>query len=209
MKYIKKIQYNSPVTLTYALLALAALGLGYLTKNKSTLLVFSVYRSHISDPLMYLRLFAHVAGHADLAHYFNNFLIIMLIGPMLEEKYGSRAILFMILLTAVVTGVINMAFFNTALLGASGVAFMFILLSSFVNLKTGRLPVTFILVLVIYIGREIIDGISISDNVSQLSHIAGGICGATLGFYLNRDVLFKAKTSKTPDETPAETDTMI
>jgi len=204
MKYIKKIQYNAPVTLTYALLALAALGLGYLTNNKSTLLVFSVYRGPVTDPLMYVRLFAHVAGHANLAHYINNFLIILLVGPILEEKYGSLKILFMILLTALVTGVINMAFFNTVLLGASGVAFMFILLGSFANLKTGRLPVTFILVLVIYIGREIVDGISLTDNVSQLSHIAGGVCGAALGFYLNRGVLFKDKANETPDAEPAE-----
>jgi len=207
LKHLKKIQYNAPVTLTFALVSLAALGLGYLTDSKSTLLVFSVYRSPINDPLMYIRLFAHVAGHANLTHYFNNFLIILLVGPMLEEKYGSRTVLFMILLAAVVTGVINMAFFNKILLGASGVVFMFILLSSFVNLKTGRLPVTFILVLVIFIGREVLEGITLTDNVSQLSHVAGGLCGAMLGFYLNRDVLFKIKANETPVDIPEATET--
>jgi len=191
MRIFKKIQYNAPVTLTFALIALAALGAGQLTNGGSTVMLFSVYRSPATDPLMYLRLFTHVIGHADITHYFNNFLIILLVGPMLEEKYGSRAFIFMILITAFVTGVINMAFFNMGLLGASGIVFMLILLSSFVNLKKGRLPVTFILVLIVFIGREVIDGIYLSDNVSRLSHIIGGFCGAMLGFILNKDVLFK------------------
>ena len=200
MKILKKIQYNAPVILTYALISLAALGLGRLTDFKSTRLIFSVYRSPFTDPLTYVRLFAYVAGHADVSHYLNNFLIILLIGPMLEEKYGSKNIIFMILITAAVTGVINMAFFNTALLGASGVVFAFILLSSFVNLKKGRLPVTLILILIVYIGREVLDGLTRADNVSQLGHIIGGFCGALLGFYLNRGVLFAGEIKEDENE---------
>ena len=190
MKFIKRIQYNSPVILTYALLSLAALGVGRLTGGESTRLIFSVYRGPLTDPLTYVRIFTYVIGHADLSHYLNNFLIILLIGPMLEKKYGSRDIIFMILITAAVTGAVNTAFFDTALLGASGIVFMFILLSSFVNLKKGRIPVTLILVMSVYIGREVIDGITLNDNISRFGHILGGLCGALLGFFLNRKELF-------------------
>jgi len=59
----------------------------------------------------------------------NNFLLILLLGPMLEEKYGSKRIAFMIAVTAVVTGVINILLFpRTALLGASGVVFILLIL---------------------------------------------------------------------------------
>ena len=48
--------------------------------------------------------------------------MILLLGPVLEERHGSGSLLVMIVITALVTGVINVAFLDTALLGASGSA---------------------------------------------------------------------------------------
>lgn len=183
MKGLKKIQYNSPVILTFALISLVALGLNYLTGGATNKLLFSVYRSSPLNPLTYLRMFTHVLGHANLSHYVGNFMLILMVGPMLEEKYGSSKMIFMILFTALITGLINIAFFgNVALLGASGIAFMFILLSSFVNIEKGRIPLTFILIAILYIGNEIITGVFTSDNISQLAHIIGGVCGCIFGW---------------------------
>ena len=183
MKGLKKIQYNSPVILTFALISLVALGLNYLTHGATNKLLFSVYRSSPLNPLTYLRMFTHVLGHANFSHYVGNFMLILMVGPMLEEKYGSSKMIFMILFTALITGLINIAFFgNVALLGASGIAFMFILLSSFVNIEKGRIPLTFILIAILYIGNEIITGVFTSDNLSQLAHIIGGVCGCIFGW---------------------------
>ena len=183
MKGLKKIQYNSPVILTFALISLVALGLNYLTHGAANKLLFSVYRSSPLNPLTYLRMFTHVLGHANFSHYVGNFMLILMVGPMLEEKYGSSKMIFMILFTALITGLINIAFFgNVALLGASGIAFMFILLSSFVNIEKGRIPLTFILIAILYIGNEIITGVFTSDNISQLAHIIGGVCGCIFGW---------------------------
>lgn len=183
MKGLKKIQYNSPVILTFALISLIALVLNYITHGVTNKLLFSVYRSSPLNPLTYLRMFTHVLGHANLSHYVSNFMLILMVGPMLEEKYGSSKMIFMILFTALITGIINITFFgNVALLGASGIAFMFILLSSFVNIERGRIPLTFILIAILYIGNEIITGVFTSDNISQLAHIIGGICGCIFGW---------------------------
>ncbi len=183
MKGLKKIQYNSPVILTFALISLVALGLNYLTGGATNKLLFSVYRSSPLNPLTYLRMFTHVLGHANFSHYVGNFMLILMVGPMLEEKYGSSKMIFMILFTALITGLINIAFFgNVALLGASGIAFMFILLSSFVNIEKGRIPLTFILIAILYIGNEIITGVFTSDNISQFAHIIGGVCGCIFGW---------------------------
>lgn len=181
----KKIQYNSPVILTFTLISLFALILGYLTQGVSTTLLFAVYRSSPKDPLTYVRLFTHVLGHASFDHYFNNIINILLIGPLLEEKYGSKNMLIMIITTALVTGILNVILFDTGLLGASGVVFMLILLSSFVNLSKGKIPFTLILVVIIFLGREIYSGIIFSDNISRITHVAGGICGAIMGYVLN------------------------
>ena len=52
----------------------------------------------------------------------------------------------MILVTALLTALLNAVFFNTGLLGASGIVFMLILLSSCANIRAGEIPLTLILV---------------------------------------------------------------
>ena len=112
---------------------------------------------------------------------------ILLLGPMLEEKYGSSALIKAILITAVVTAAVNCIFFpNVAICGASGVVFTFIILTSFTGFNTGEIPLTFILIAVIFIGQQIYDGIFVKDNISQLSHILGGIVGGVIGYQWNR-----------------------
>ena len=85
-------QYNSPVILTFFLLSLGVLFLGQYTGGWTTTHLFSVYRSSLKDPLFYIRLFGHVLGHSGYSHYMNNMLLLLLVGPGLEEKYGSRIV---------------------------------------------------------------------------------------------------------------------
>ena len=115
-------------------------------------------------------------------------MLILVVGPLLEEKYGSANILFVILATALVTGIVNFIFFPyTQLLGASGVVFALILLSSFAGFEEGKIPFTFILVAVIYIGEQVYQGIFVQDNISNLTHIVGGGVGSALGFVMNKN----------------------
>jgi len=188
-KLFAKVQYNSPVVLTYTLLCFVVLLLNMLTRGWTNNYLFSVYSGSLKDPLFYVRMLGHIFGHANFEHFFNNFIIILLAGPMLEEKYGSKNMIAMGLITALVTGIIHVLIADTRLLGASGVGFTMILLSSFVNLKRGRIPVTLLLCVVVFIGREVANGIMVADNVSRLTHILGGLCGAVFGFYVNKDKL--------------------
>ncbi|MGN0666727.1 MAG: rhomboid family intramembrane serine protease [Huintestinicola sp.] len=183
---LPRLSYNSPVILTYAIIAFAALILDLITGGKTNMLLFSVYRAPLSDPLFYFRLFGHVIGHSGIDHFVGNFMIILLVGPMLEEKYGSKKLLLMILFTALITGLINVIFFPTGLLGASGIAFMLILLSSFANNSSGQLPLTFVFVALFYLGGEILDGLFVQDNISQMAHIIGGGCGCVFGWAISR-----------------------
>jgi membrane associated rhomboid family serine protease len=127
-------------------------------------------------------LFTHVIGHADWDHLISNFSFILLLGPILEENYGSVSLVIMIALTALVTGILNVMLFPSALLGASGVVFMMILLASFTNFNKGEIPLTFILVLIIYLGREIFNSFA-ADNISEFAHIVGGFVGSLFGFF--------------------------
>ena len=184
---LPKITYNSPVILSFTLTALAATIAGLVTGGGASMLLFSVYRAPLTDPLFYLRLFTHILGHADLSHFLGNFTIILLVGPMLEEKYGAKRLMLMIAFTALATGLINVIFFpGTALLGASGIVFMMILLSSFANSGSGEIPLTLIFVAVLYLGTEIVNGIFAQDNISQMAHIIGGACGCCFGWIIGR-----------------------
>ena len=127
----------------------------------------------------------HVLGHASYAHYLSNMLLLLLVGPQVEEKYGHSPTFWCIVITAVVTGIVQVIVFpTTALLGASGVVFMMIVLSSFTEMNKEGIPITLILVVVLYLGGELVDGLFNHDNVSQLTHIVGGICGLVFGFTL-------------------------
>ena len=125
-----QLQYNSPLILTFFLLSLAVFFLGQWTNGWTTMHLFCVYRSSLKDPLFYVRLFGHVLGHASWDHFLNNMLLLLVIGPPMEEKYGSVPLLEGIVFTALVSGVLQCALFpRTALLGASGIVFMLIMLA--------------------------------------------------------------------------------
>lgn len=183
-----KISFNSPVVLSFTAICFIALVLNWITKGYTNNLLFSVYHSSLTQPLTYLRFFGHIAGHANWNHFIGNITLLLVIGPLLEEKYGSLNILFVILSTALVTGIVNYIFFpNIQLLGASGVVFAFILLSPITSFKEGTIPLTLILVAVIYIGGQIYDCIFVNDNVANLTHILGGMVGASLGIIMNKN----------------------
>ena len=182
-----KIKFNSPVVLGFALLCVAALILGSLTGGYTDRLLFMTYHSPLSDPLTYVRFFTHALGHSGWQHLIGNLSYILLLGPMLEEKYGGKRLLTVIAAAALATGLVNYIFFpNVALCGASGVVFAFILLTPFTNFKNGEIPVTFILVALIYIGQQVYQGLFVQDNISNMAHIVGGIVGAIFGFALRR-----------------------
>ena len=182
-----RLSFNAPATLSFVGLCVAVQLLSLLTGGRSTRAVFSVYRASLLDPLTYVRCVAHVLGHAGWDHLLGNMMYILLLGPMIEEKYGTANTVLVILVTAVVTGVIHMAVSpGTMLLGASGVVFAFILISSITVREDRTIPVTFILVAVLYLGQQVYQGLFTRDDVSQLTHIAGGAVGSVLGFLLNR-----------------------
>lgn len=179
------ISINSPVILCYVVLCATVLILARITGGATTEKFFSVYRSSLVSPLTYFRFFGHVFGHASWDHFIGNMTLILLIGPLLEEKYGSAFILKVILTTALITGIAHFILFpNVMLMGASGVVYAFIILSSLTGHKNGTIPLTFILVAVIYIGGQIYEGIFVQNNISNLTHIIGGIVGGILGIWM-------------------------
>lgn len=169
----------------FVIICLMTIILDNITDGVSTQTFFSTYGSSWLDPFTYIRLVGHVFGHQNLSHLISNSLYLLLLGPVLEEKYHDKLII-VILVTAIVTGLFhNIVQPNTLLLGSSGVVFAFILMASITGKENG-IPITLILVTVLWLGQEIYAGISTSDNISQITHIIGGISGATLGLMFKK-----------------------
>jgi len=174
-----RITYNAPVVLTFALLSTVVL---LLTQYVSTdaRLWFAAW-PEFQGTQSYVGLVTHVLGHANWDHLLGNFAMILLIGPILEERHGSTQLLVMIGITALVTGLIQVTFGGEFLVGASGIVFMMILLASMANIRAREVPLTFIAVAILYLGREVV-GAFREDQVSQMGHLVGGLAGAMFGF---------------------------
>jgi len=175
------ITYNAKFTLSFCLIAFAMVmanqALGGIINQLMGL------RPTISTSELY-RLITYMFCHANFDHLLGNFFFLLMLGPLLEEKYGATVLTIMTLITAVSTGLVNALFFDSGIVGASGIVFMFIILSSIINMKSKEVPLTFIFIVLIYLGQEVVNSF-VDDNVSQFGHIFGGLCGGGLGYLFN------------------------
>ena len=178
-----RIQYNSVVILSYFFVSLFSLFLNKITSGKSNRYLFSSYRNSLLSPLTYIRLITHSIGHSSWNHFMNNFLYILLVGPMIEEKYGSIKLLEMMIITSLAIGIFNFIFSKKGIVGASGIVYMLITLSSAVNMSNGSIPLSLILICLFYVVNEVINSLVKNDGVSHISHFIGAVCGIIFMFY--------------------------
>ncbi len=182
-----RITYNAPATLTFALISAVILFADTFLNNTLIPAFFtcpgasSTPAFNPSNFLDYFRLLFHIFGHTNWNHFLGNMAFILLLGPVIEERYGPGLLVLMMTITSLVTGVLNVCFSPSQLLGSSDIAFMMILLTSFTTISRSEIPLSFILILILYIGREIL-GSGKNESISTLAHIAGGICGSMFAF---------------------------
>ncbi len=174
-KIFNKIEYNSPLVLTISIIAISVF---FIDKILPIDLInnFFVYRGGFSLIGLFT-LFSYPLGHASVDHLLGNMSIFLLIGPMLEEKYSSKVLLILIIITTILTGLVQVLLFHSGILGASGIVFMMIVLTSFTNMKGNRIPLTFIFIAVLFLAKEVYSGIFIANNISELAHLLGATVG--------------------------------
>jgi rhomboid protease GluP len=187
-----KLVYNSPIVLSIAIICTVLFVLDYLLAGVVTALfalppeltVFEIYKT-ISYTLV----------HGSVEHLLGNLSIFLLVGPILEERYGPKVFLLMCVLTAVFTATLNVFLFDEYLIGLSGVVFMMVVLASFTNVTGDQIPLTFVFVIILFVGKEVLNSMSL-DNVSQFAHIVGGVVGSFFGFYINKLRRTRAETEE-------------
>ncbi len=186
-----KIRYNAPVILSLSLACTVIFIISQILPRETFLYPFFSVPGNV-PPFNFLsledfRLVSYIFGHVSWAHLIGNLSIILLAGPILEEKYGSTRMFVMILFTALVTGVINVLFMSAGSLGASGIAFMLILLSSITNVRHGEIPLTLMAIVAIYVTGQIIEIVKPTGNINVIAHLIGGACGGVFGFIFARE----------------------
>jgi GlpG protein len=176
-----KITFQAKGTLLVALLCLVGLLSLKLIPVSANFFILNGDFQHGSWQ-WYLSTLFYIFGHADLEHFVSNMAIVLLLGPIIELKYGHKQLLIMTVITAVVTAILHTLLWDNGLLGCSGIAFMYIVLVTLLNAKGKEIPFTFILVVLLYLGQEIYSSFQ-QDQISHFAHLFGGAMGAFWGYY--------------------------
>lgn len=183
---MRKIENKTPVTLGFVCICVLTLIMNYITEEYSNLIWFSVYHADLNNIPAFLRFFTHIFGHVDFEHFAGNILLILVLGPALELRYGSKRLATYMIITAFVTGFLHFILFpDVMLLGASGIVFLMIVLNAYISTSNDSIALSFIIVIVVYLGKELYAAIFIEDYISQFAHLIGGVCGWVLGYLYN------------------------
>lgn len=175
---VPRIEFNAPVTVCYALAALAAT----ILPVQGKLAIHGPVRLLDSDFL--LSLFTWTLAHGGMTHLLSNFVVILLAGPLLEDRFGSLRMLGVLVTASVLVGLTHCILDpRGALIGASGTVFCLIMLTAMLAERSGTIPITMLLVAAFYLGREMA-GLFANDGVSQMAHILGGVLGVMLGLVM-------------------------
>ena len=195
-----KVSYDAPVTLSFVIIcAFFFLLNSFVIKSGALGKVLASPTTQagalpfiVKQPLSYVRLLLHVFGSADGAGLITNLILVMLLGPAMEERYGSVIIGTMIFVSALFSGVLNACFCDESLVGAVPVVCMMIFLNSFMSFSKKTLPLSFAAVIVLFVFLEVFSG---AGAVRIIICIAGGLCGSLFAFLTSPKVKAAKKSS--------------
>ena len=201
-KFKLKFIYDAPVTLTFALVSLLLFVLDIFAlkgKLNSIWLITPTtaagqFPFAFSDFHSIIRLFVHVFASPDRYVLLCNLIFILLLGPSMEERYGSVIIGIMIFVAALFSGVLNACFCKNPVGGAEPVVFMLILLWTMMHLSRSKISASSLAVIILFICMELF-----SKNPNGVVGVAivaaGGLCGSLFAF-LTSPKAHKAKKNE-------------
>lgn len=192
-----KVSYDAPVTLTFVIVSVVFFLLNsFVIKNGALEKILASPTTQagalpfiVKQPVSYLRLLLYIFGAGQAAGVMGgtsagavlitNLILIMLLGPAMEERYGSVIIGIMIFVSALFSGVLNACFCAESLVGAVPLVCMMIFLNAFMSFSKKTFPLSFAAVVVLFVFLEIFSG---AGAVKIIICIAGGLCGSLFAF---------------------------
>ena len=184
-----KFEYDSPVMLTFAFITLIIFILDtfvFKGKLKDVWLITPTatggqFPFAFSDFRSIIRLFIHVFGYDQSSVLVCNLIFILLLGPQMEDRYGSVIIGIMIFVSALFSGVLNACFCTNAVSGSEPVVFMLILLWTMMQLSRSKISASAIAVIALFITMLVFRK-NPNGVVGVAVVAAGGLCGSLFAF---------------------------
>jgi membrane associated rhomboid family serine protease len=197
-----KIMFDAPVTIVFVLLTIAVYFVNIMMKESLIPMMFTCRSLKAADPeaafnlknaLDYARLILHVFAYTDFPTLLINAVILLLLGSILEERYGSLMLFIMIFIAALVSGVLAVCSPQVPFTGTDSIIFMMIFLLSLTALAKHTVQVSWLLAFIAFTaykaygftttGTKNLSAI-IQDNLGLLISLAAGICGSLAGFLI-------------------------
>lgn len=198
----KIIDFDAPVTTVFSLISILLFLLDYFVFKGSMTQTFlaSPTTANGSAPFSfskaesYFRMIFYAFGAISWEVLITNLLFVLLLGPAMEEKYGSVVIGIMMFVSSLFSGVLASCFCKTSLQGCASIIFMMIFLNSFISFSKKKLPFSFVIIFILFIVREIIVK-NTNGFLGMIVVIAGGLCGSLFAFLASP----KAKAARKTD----------
>lgn len=192
-----KFIFDSPVVLVFSVVSAVIFISDLILKLNLSEKIFecpgakSVPAFDFKSALSYVKLVIYPFGGENSTSFFLNIGFILLLGPVLEERYGSIMLALMIFITSLVGGVLTACVSTFGIYGCGGIVFMMIILSVLSVFIKKQLPVSWIFIFALYLAFSLFSGKKISgfmpfmqNNVPVFIQLASGICGSLFGFFV-------------------------
>jgi membrane associated rhomboid family serine protease len=195
---VEAVHIDSPYTTLFAVICVVVHVVNVALPGKFSQTYFAVWpwrAFSFTSPLSYWRLISHIFGHGSWSHLSGNMTNLLLVCPAVERHWGGKQLAAIFLYVAIASGIAHMLLgpSNSAQLGASGVVFSTILLNSLIEMGSagtngfkGRVPLTFIAQIFLWVNKEVISTLFASGTgVSHLAHLVGAVVGTVAGYHLS------------------------
>lgn len=187
-KFPAKFSYDAPVTLTFALISVVIFLLNsFIFKQKMDTIIASPTTAagalafSASNFMSYLRILLYPFGSISSTALVSNLIFILLLGPSMEERYGSVIIGIMMCVSTIFSGVLTACFCTISLKGAIPIVFMLIFLNSFMSISKKKIPLSFVMAFILFIVLGISEK-NPNGAIGIIINIAGGLCGSLFAF---------------------------
>ncbi|MGN0728108.1 rhomboid family intramembrane serine protease [Treponema sp.] len=189
--------FDSPVILVFTAVSAAFFIFDAFSSINISGLLFECHGAK-SDPAFnfksaadYARMIFYPLGFSGRPQFFMSMAFLLLLGPLLEERYGSLMLSLMLFITSLVGGVLTACLSPFSIMGAGGIVFMLVILSVLQSFIKKQVPFSWIFVFILFISFEL-TAVPASENfpdflnksVPVFIQLASGICGSLFGFFV-------------------------
>ena len=182
-----KFSYDSPVALSFAIITVLVYLLNTLVlKGKIDSFFYAPtaasgeFAFNFKEAASYLRLVLYQFGYFDLYFLFRDLIIILLLGQILEERYGSVIMGLMMFFSSLFSGVLNACFCTGKIYGAASIVIMMVFLNTLTSISKKNVSILSVATIALVVCSEFFT--KSHGFLGVIVSVAGGLCGSLFAF---------------------------